>query len=157
MKSKFARKVHLASTQTEFPFLPPSLLPLLSIGKFVAGNVRILLAWRQGRSVQRGRDCQVLGRCWQIPLLPADCATPQSEINFRQRTGFVLFLGRKFLPVAQINIFHRMFGSQSRPDSPAPTSYPIPSRCLFAAACKTLNISTFKRQFKVRNNVRTSG
>lgn len=85
MKSKFARKVHLASTQTEFPSPTHTLLllPLLSIGKFVAGNVRILLAWAQERSVQRGGGGGTAKCLVGAPLLPADCATPQSEINFR--------------------------------------------------------------------------
>lgn len=44
MKSKFARKVHLASTQTELLHSHAPCTPAPAIGKFVAGNVRILLA-----------------------------------------------------------------------------------------------------------------
>lgn len=155
MKSKFARKVHLASTQTEFPSPPPHthtllLLPLLSIGKFVAGNVRILLAWAQGRSVQRGGeggDCQVLGRC-----PPAACWLCHAS----KRNQFPLENWFRPLPWAQVSscctnkyfppdVWVTIAPRLPLLPSPPPSSLPILSRCLFAATCKTLNISTFKR------------
>lgn len=78
MKSKFARKVHLASTQTELPHSHTPPAPAPAIGKFVAGNVRILLARQRARGAGEGwgDDKCLVGA-------QAGCATPQSEINFR--------------------------------------------------------------------------
>lgn len=155
MKSKFARKVHLASTQTEFPSPPTHTHSYCSLSCRLANlsQEMCVYCWHGPRDVVysegAGRgDCQVLGRC-----SPAACWLCHAS----KRNQFPLENWFRPLPWAQVSscCTNKYFppdvwvtiAPRLPPRSllPPPSSLPIHSRCLFAATCKTLNISTFKR------------